>query len=101
MLAHAMLFEEPRLLNSNLLPVNANGDVRFLSVVSRANLGSTSTPSLISFFSLSRYGVSDSIASSMAVSSSPRKMEIIAGGASLAPSLWSLPAVATDSLSRS
>ena len=35
------------------------------------------------------------------MSMSPRKIEMIAGGASLAPSRWSLPAVAIDARSRS
>ena len=41
------------------------------------------------------------MASSISVSSSPRNIEIIAGGASKPPSLWSLPADATEILSRS
>ena len=40
----AMLREEPKLLNSNLLPVKANGDVRLRSVVSFLKSGRTSTP---------------------------------------------------------
>ena len=36
--------EDPNILNSNLLPVKANGEVRFLSVVSFAKEGSPSTP---------------------------------------------------------
>ena len=39
--------------------------------------------------------------SRMSVSMSPRKIEMIAGGASLAPSRWSLPAEATEARSRS
>ena len=41
------------------------------------------------------------IASRTAVSSVPRNMDTIAGGASLAPRRWSLPALATDTRSRS
>ena len=37
----------------------------------------------------------------MFVSSSPKNIEMIAGGASLAPNLWSFPAPATDTLSTS
>ena len=40
-------------------------------------------------------------ASTMAPSSSPRKMEMMAGGASFAPKRWSLPAEATDMRSSS
>ena len=86
-LQHAILFDEPSDLNSNLFPVNANGDVLFLSVVSLLNLGSECTPSFILTSSVPSYGLSSLIASSIAVSSSPKKIDIIAGGASLAPSL--------------
>ena len=41
-----------------------------------------------------------SICSKMSVSMSPRKIEMIAGGASLAPSRWSLPALAMLQRSR-
>ena len=37
----------------------------------------------------------------MDVNSSPRNIEIIAGGASLAPSLWSFPALAAANLNKS
>ena len=39
--------------------------------------------------------------SSISVSSSPKNIEIIAGGASFAPRRWSFPAEATDILKRS
>ena len=42
----AMFKLEPALLNSNLLPVNANGDVLFLSVVSFGKFGREDTPTL-------------------------------------------------------
>ena len=87
MFAQEILFEEPSIRNSNLFPVNANGDVLFLSVVSFLNSGRTSTPSFIFVFSAALYGASFSRESSTAVSSSPRKIEITAGGASFAPSL--------------
>ena len=93
--------EDPSILNSNLFPVNANGLVLLRSVVSLGMAGSTCTPSCI--FSLVRpdTGFPSAMASSISVSSSPRKTETMAGGASLAPSLWSFPAEATDILSRS
>ena len=50
MLAQAMELEEPSIRNSNLLPVKAKGEVRFRSVVSRANRGRTSTPSFMVVF---------------------------------------------------
>ena len=43
--------DEPSIRNSNLLPVNANGEVRFLSVVSLGNFGRVCTPIRISSFS--------------------------------------------------
>ena len=85
MLAQAILLEEPNILNSNLFPVNANGEVRLRSVESRLKFGKTLAPSFITVFSLPVYGVSLTIASIIAVSSSPKKIEITAGGASLAP----------------
>ena len=85
--------------NSNLFPVKAKGEVRLRSVVSRLKRGSTSAPRRILCFSVPAYGLSVSMASNTALSSSPRKMEMTAGGASLAPRRWSFPAEAT--LSRS
>ena len=52
MLAPAIEKADPSILNSNLLPVNANGEVLFLSVVSLKNLGNTRTPISIGLFSL-------------------------------------------------
>ena len=40
----AILCVEPTILNSNLLPVNANGDVLFLSVASIVKEGSVDAP---------------------------------------------------------
>ena len=101
MFAQAMLSAEPTILNSNLLPVKANGEVLFRSVVSLVNGGRTLTPSFMTFFSTPAYGVSFSIACRIPSSSSPRKIEITAGGASFAPRRWSLPAVATEMRRRS
>ncbi len=46
MLGSATFACEPGIRNSNLLPVNANGDVRFLSVASFGNIGLSGTPIL-------------------------------------------------------
>ncbi len=92
---------EPSIRNSNLLPVNANGEVRLRSVVSLLKSGKTVTPICIFSFSCFPYGTPFSILSRIAESSSPRKIEMIAGGASLAPRRWSLPAEATEIRSRS
>ena len=54
--------------------------------------GSTGTPrSTCHPCRMDVYALPSTIASTMALSSSPRKMETIAGGASLAPRRWSLP----------
>ena len=41
-------WEDPTILNSNLFPVKANGEVRLRSVSSRVTLGISSTPMSIS-----------------------------------------------------
>ena len=69
MFAQAMELDEPSMRNSNLLPVKAKGEVRFLSVVSRTKRGRVSTPSFIFLFSMPKYGLSVSMASSTPVSS--------------------------------
>ena len=99
--ALAQLAEEPTALNSNLLPVNANGEVLFLSVLSIRSSGTWGMPRLYLLLPLI-------LTMSLELSSSlkapltwvPRKQEMIAGGASLAPSLWALLAVMTDAFSR-
>ena len=87
---------EPGMRNSNLLPVNANGEVRLRSVVSLRKLGNSGTPRSMDTFSTHVYSWSSTSASTTAPSSSPRNMEMMAGGASFAPRRWSLPAEATD-----
>ena len=46
-IGNAIDCDEPTARNSNLLPVNANGDVRLRSVLSFSISGSRATPSLI------------------------------------------------------
>lgn len=82
---------EPSMRNSNLLPVNANGDVRLRSVVSFGKRGRMCTPTFMTSVSRGLYGVSCSIASRIPVSSSPKNIETMAGGASFAPRRWSFP----------
>ena len=97
MLGSAMDAEEPTIRNSNLLPVNANGDVLLRSVASLLNLGTVDTP--VSSWLPSRLLVASPFSHNWLNTSSswsPRNTEMIAGGASLAPSLWSLPGVAAD-----
>ena len=91
---------DPSARNSNLLPVKANGEVRLRSPPSIGSGGSTVVPR-----SRKEAGVFGSpsplaIASKTLSSSAPRKIEMIAGGASLAPSRWSWPMLATEARSR-
>src|SRR5664279_2169883 len=88
--------DEPSILNSNLLPVKANGEVLFLSVASLISAGSVVTPIFISALVEDDFAFPATIWSRMSASCSPRKIEIIAGGASLAPRRWSLPALAHE-----
>ena len=92
---------EPGARNSNLLPVKANGLVRLRSVASRGRTGSVSTPIWSVSLRLPRPDSPLMIFSITSLSWSPRKMEIMAGGASFAPRRWSFPALATELRSRS
>ncbi len=90
---------DPSARNSNLLPVKANGEVRLRSPPCIGSFGSTVAPS-----SRKEAGVLGSpspvaIASNTFSSSPPRKIEMIAGGASLAPRRWSWPMLATEARS--
>ena len=84
---------EPTARNSNLFPVKANGLVRLRSPGSRGNVGKTELPILSSPPAFAVLAPPFSIWSTMSWSMSPRKTEMIAGGASLAPRRWSLWAV--------
>ena len=76
---------EPTARNSNLLPVKANGLVRFRSPLSFGSGGSVSTPTVKKPPLRLLSSLPFSICSKMSVSMSPRKIEMIAGGASFAP----------------
>src|SRR5690554_3074780 len=94
---------EPTALNSNLLPVKAKGEVLFLSVLSNMISGILLIPNfkyILSPFSSFRFPFFSN-SSNIADKVDPRKMEIMAGGASLAPRRWSLPAEAILALSKS
>ncbi len=100
----AQFADEPTALNSNLFPVKANGDVRFRSVLSKRISGIL--PIIFNFKSVFSSGdnfplVTFSSSSSTSDNCFPINTDIIGGGASLAPSLWSFPTVATDALSNS
>ena len=90
---------EPSARNSNLLPVKANGLVRLRSPLSFGSPGRTGVPRCISSRAALAAAVPPAIASKTPSSSEPRKMEMMAGGASLAPSRWSWPAPAIDARS--
>ena len=86
----AQLAEEPTALNSNLLPVNANGEVRLRSVLSNNNSGillCKSSFNIASSCSSNLLPTRVSMSSSTLAKYCPTKTEMIAGGASLAPSL--------------
>src|SRR3954467_1629074 len=91
--------EDPSARNSNLLPVKANGEVRLRSPPCIGSGGSTGVPSPRSEPGVDSPASPFSIASNTLRSSAPRKIEMIAGGASLAPRRWSWPADATDARS--
>ena len=93
--------EEPTERNSKRFPVNANGEVLFLSVESFGIGGRTSTPMDIFWRVFELYGVPSFMDFRIDSSSSPRYMEITAGGASCAPSRWSFDALATEIRRRS
>ena len=101
-LGEAMESDDPTMRNSNLLPVKAKGDVRFLSVASLSRSGRMSTP--VFKVPPCLEWVASPVLHSWSITSSscsPRKMDMMAGGASLAPSLWSFPTSEADSLRRS
>ena len=102
-LASARFMFEPGMRNSNLLPVNAKGLVRLRSVLSLRKRGSTATPrSIVTRSTFSNPSSPSAMsASTTAPSSSPKKIDTIAGGASLAPRRWSLPALAAEARSSS
>ena len=100
-LGQAILAVEPNIRNSNLFPVNANGEVLFLSVVSFLNDGNTLTSISRDFKVSSLYGRSSSTHFNTFSKSVPINIDNIAGGASFPPKRWSFPASATDILSKS
>ena len=96
----ATVCSEPGARNSKRLPVKANGLVRLRSPGSLLRSGRVSTPIISVPFSFDRVAPPFAIWSKTSASWSPRKIEMIAGGASLAPSRWSLDAEATETRSR-
>ena len=87
-MAAAQLAEEPAARNSKRLPVKAKGDVRLRSVVSSRISGIRPMPSFRVVFSsavILLLLACLAISSRMDESWRPRKMDRMAGGASLAP----------------
>ena len=90
----AQLWLEPGARNSNLFPVKAKGLVRLRSVASRGKGGRVSMPMRRGAVWAPLARAPRSMRPITSASSSPRKMEMMEGGASLAPRRWSLPAPA-------
>ena len=92
---------DPSARNSNLLPVKANGEVRLRSPPCSGSGGSTGVPRPRKFPGVSsRRLAGRDRRRTPSRAPAPRKIEMIAGGASLAPRRWSWPTFATDARSR-
>ena len=103
-MAAAQLAEDPAARNSKRFPVNAKGEVRLRSVVSSRISGIRPIPNFKVVFSsgvIFELVTWRTISSSVADSCEPRKMDKIAGGASLAPKRWLFPALIIEARNRS
>jgi len=77
--------DDPTILNSNLFPVNAIGEVLFLSVESLGTAGSEFTPNcILPIFADVIFSCLESL-SRISSNSDPKKIEMMDGGASAAP----------------
>ena len=94
-IAEAQLASEPTARNSKRFPVKAKGEVRLRSVLSISNSGIRAISSFIPCLpaSMRSSGSLFSRWSKTCDNWVPRKLEIIAGGASLAPRRWALVAL--------
>ena len=102
-MALAQFASEPTARNSKRLPVKANGEVRLRSVLSISSSGICGMSSFIPCLPASETRSSlplSSIWSSTCVSCLPRKEEMMAGGASLAPRRWALVALMIEAFSK-
>jgi len=103
-IASAQLSDDPTARNSKRLPVKAKGEVRLRSVLSSISVGMCEMPLILNmFFAEKVMAASLRLASSFSSTAeicAPRKVEMIAGGASLAPSRWALVALMIEALSR-
>ena len=102
-IALAQLAIEPTARNSKRLPVKAKGEVRLRSVLSIISSGicgmSSFTPCLPSMAKSSSV-VECSTRSSSSLTCLPRKEEMMAGGASLAPRRWAFVALMMEAFKR-
>ena len=89
-MAEAQLADEPTARNSKRFPVKAKGEVRFRSVLSISSSGIRAMSSFIPCFPARIKLFSK--CSNTAESCEPKKQEMMAGGASLAPRRWALVA---------
>ena len=102
-MALAQLASEPTARNSKRLPVKAKGDVRFRSVLSISNSGICGISSFMPCLPLNEKRSSLVLSSkwlSTCVSCLPRKEEMMAGGASLAPKRCALVALIMEAFSK-
>ena len=102
-MAAAQLADEPAARNSKRLPVKANGEVRLRSVVSSNISGIRPMPNFSVVFSsdvILLLLIWRAISSRMEDNCLPRKMDRMAGGASLAPRRWLFPALMMEARSR-
>ena len=98
-IALAQLASDPTARNSKRFPVNAKGEVRFRSVLSISNSGICGMSSFMPCLPLRLIRSSfvlSSMCSNTCESCLPRKEEMMAGGASLAPSRCALVALEMD-----
>src|SRR4030081_2967546 len=80
----ATVWPDPGARNSNRLPVNANGRVRWRRPGAGGGTGRVSTPMIMVPVPLDDVAAPLAICSKTSASWSPRKIEIMAGGALLA-----------------
>ena len=83
--------------------MKANGEVRLRSVLSRISVGMCDMPLILNmFFAEKTMAASLRLASSLSSTAeicAPRKVEMMAGGASFAPRRWAFVALMIDALS--
>ena len=101
-IAEAQFASEPTARNSKRFPVKAKGEVRLRSVLSINNSGICGISSFIPCLPLRLIKLSFvlfSIWSNTCDNCFPRKEDMIAGGASLAPKRWALVALEIEAFS--